>query len=222
LLPLQIFTNRNSGAGLLAMAISAFTTYGMLLGMTYQLQVVMGYSPLQTGLAFMAYVITAVVYSTQIGTRLVRLFRPALLCSAGLLIFAVALLTLLRLSPDASYPTEVLPALLLFGIGVGTLTVPAITTVMKVTDPQHSGVVSAVVNTAQQVGGSIGAALLNPISLSAAAGYLAAHPAGDRPELAASVHGFLTACMWSAGIVIAGAVVVGFAMNLAVERAAES
>jgi EmrB/QacA subfamily drug resistance transporter len=222
LLPLRIFTNRNSGAGLLAMAISAFTTYGMLLGMTYQLQVVLGYSPLQTGLAFMAYVLTAVLISTQVGTRLVRMFRPAGLCSAGLLIFAVALFSLLRLSPHASYPTEVLPALLLFGIGVGTLTVPAITTVMKVTDPQHSGVVSAVVNTAQQVGGSIGAALLNTISLSAAAGYLATHSGGSRPELAASVHGFQIACMWSAGIAIAGAIVVGFAVNLTIERSAKS
>jgi MFS family permease len=218
LLPLQVLTNRNSGASFLAMAISAFTTYGMLLGMTYQLQAVMGYSPLRTGLAFLAYVLTAVVFSTQVATRLVRRLRPGLMVASGLGIFAVALLTLLRLRPDSSYLTGLLPALLLFGIGVGMLTVPAITTAMSVTDPRYSGAVSAVVNTAQQTGGSIGAALLNTISVSAALTYLAAHPGGQEATLAASTHGFVTASMWSAGLAVLVALGVVLAINFDVRQ----
>jgi EmrB/QacA subfamily drug resistance transporter len=216
LLPLEVLANRNSGTAFLAMAVSAFATYGMLLGMTYQLQVVMKYSPVETGLAFLAYVLTAVFCSTQVATRLVKRMKPGTMISLGLLIFAVALLYLLRLSPSSSYVVDVLPALLAFGLGVGLLTVPAMTTAMASIDPKYAGVVSALVGTSQQAGGSVGAALLNTVSISAAAGYLAAHPGAG---LEASVHGFVTASAWTAAIALAGAVVVKFAITVDTRKA---
>lgn len=214
LLPLRVLTNRNSAAGFLAFVVSAFCTYGMLLGMTYQLQIVMGYSPLKAGLAFLAYVVTAVVYSTQVATRLVRKVRPGPMIAAGLLVFAGALLLLMRLTPSSSYPVNVLPSLVLFGVGVGTITVPAITTVVAVTDSRDGGVVSAIISTSQQVGASIGAALLNTISISAAAGYLVAHPGGHAASLRAAVHGFTVSSSVSAVVAVFGAAVSGFAIKV--------
>lgn len=214
LLPLGVLTNRNSGASFLAMGVAAFCTYGMLLGMTYQLQTVMGYSPLRTGLAFMAYVLTAVVYSTQIATRLVLRVRPGLLVASGLGLFGVALLLLTRLTPESSYLTDILPTLVLFGVGVGNMTVPAITTAMTVTDARNSGIVSAVVSTSQQVSGSIGAALLNTISIGAAAGYLASRPDGPDASTNATVHGFVVASVTSAVVAVVGALVVLVAINV--------
>ncbi|MFD7668869.1 MFS transporter [Streptomyces sp. NPDC059788] len=213
LLPLRVLTNRNSAASFLALMISAFCTFGMLLGMTYQLQTVMGYSPLKTGLAFLGYVGTAVVFSTQVARRLVARMRLGVMMAAGLVMFCLGLLSLVRLGPDATYPTEVLPALLLFGIGVGTLTVPAMTVVMSVTEARDSGVVSAIVNTAQQAGGSVGATVQNTISLSAAAGYLAARHGDPAAEVSASVHGFVVASVASAGLALVGALIAVFAIN---------
>jgi EmrB/QacA subfamily drug resistance transporter len=206
LLPLRVLTNRDSGAAFLAFVISAFCTYGMLLGMTYQLQTVMQYSPLRAGLAFLAYVGTAVVWSTQVASRLVRRFRPGLLIAVGLLVFAVALLLLTRLSPTSTYPA-VLPALLLFGIGVGTITVPAITVVVAVNDPRDHSVCSAIVNSSQQAGASIGAALLNTISVAAAAAYVARHGTSTGTRLHAAVHGLAVSSRWGALVAVVGAVI---------------
>ena len=214
LLPLRVLGRRDSAAGFLAFVISAFCTYGMLLGMTYELQVVMHYSPLRAGLGFLGYVGVAVVWSTQVATRLVRVLRPGLMIAAGLLVFAVALLLLTRLSPQSSYTANVLPALVLFGVGVGTITVPAITTVVSVNDTRDAGVVSAVVSTAQQTGASIGAALLNTISISAAAHYAASHPGGPAAATRAAVHGLTVSSGWSALVAVAGALLTGFAIRL--------
>jgi len=213
LLPPRVLTDRNSAASFLALMVAAFCTYGMLLGMTYQLQVVMGYSPVETGLAFLAYVVTAVVYSTQVARRLTLAVRPGLLAMTGLLLFAAGLLTLTRLTPDSSYPGGVLPALLLFGVGVGTITVPVMSTVMSVTRPEDGSVVSAVVNASQQLGGSVGAALLNTISVSAAADHLARHPGGPAARMNADVHGFVVASAWSAAAALVCAAVVVVAIN---------
>ncbi|WP_062216208.1 MFS transporter [Streptomyces sp. NBRC 109706] len=214
LLPLRVLANRDSAAAFLAMGVAAFCTYGMLLGMTYQFQTVMGYSPLRTGLAFLGYVGTAVVFSTQVARWLVARAPLGPMIASGLGVFAVALLLLTRLTPESDYLTDILPALMLFGIGVGTLTVPAMTTVMTVTESRDSGVASAIINTVQQAGGSVGAALLNTISISAAATYLASRDGDPGSELSASVHGFVVASRWSVGIALATALVVLVAVRV--------
>jgi predicted MFS family arabinose efflux permease len=162
----------------------------------------------------MAYVGVAVVYSTQVARRLVRVLRPGPMVAAGLLVFACALLLLRRLTPDSDYLTDIMPALVLFGVGVGTITVPAITTVVTVTDQRDAGAVSSLVSTSQQVGASIGAALLNTVSISAASAYAAAHPSGPDAHLRAAVHGFTVSSSWSALIAVAGAVMAAYAIRV--------
>lgn len=218
LLPLRVLRRPDSGIGFLVFLISAFCTYGMLLSMTYQLQQVMHYSPLKTGFAFLAYVGTAVFFSTQVANRLVRRVRPGPLIAAGLLVFTVALLLLTRLTPSSAYGADVLPPLLLFGAGVGTITVPAITTVVTVNQKGGASVVSALVSTVQQMGASIGVALLNTVSVSAAASYLAAHGSGPAQLLQASVHGLTLSSRLSAGIALAGALLALLAIRVNLKK----
>ncbi|GAA1410091.1 MFS transporter [Catellatospora coxensis] len=205
LLPLRVLTNRNSGGAFLAMAVSAFCMLGMFLGMTYQLQSVMGYKPIQAGLAFLAYIVTAAIYSTQVAPKLLLRVRPGMMISAGLVVSAVGLLLLTRLTPESTYLVDILPALLLFGIGVGNIAVPIFSTAMSAADTRDAGIVSAVVSTSQQIGGSIGTALLNTVSTVAAAGYLLSNPTGADPEAAAMVHGLAVACAVAGGVALLGA-----------------
>ncbi|MDH6131101.1 EmrB/QacA subfamily drug resistance transporter [Kitasatospora sp. MAA4] len=209
LLPLRVLANRNSGGAFLAMAVSAFCMLGMFLGMTYQLQSVMGYSPLKAGLAFLAYIVTAAGYSTKVASKLLLRVRPGVMIAAGLGISALGLLYLTQLTPSSSYLTGVFPALFLFGLGVGNVAVPVFQTAMSATEARDAGIVSAVVSTSQQLGGSIGTALLNTISTSAAATYLAAHVGRTGATQAAGVHGLAVACACGAVVALAGAVAAG-------------
>ncbi len=213
LLPLRLVGNRVSAVCFLALMISAFCTFGLMLGMTFQLQTVLGYSPFEAGMAFLAFVGTAVLSSTQVGRRLMPRMRPGLMMALGLTLFAVALLLATRLTVHSSYWPDVFPPMVVMGFGVGILTVPLVGTVMSAADPRDASVAGALVNTMQQIGGSVGAALLNTVSISAAAGYLASHPDGPSTRIAASVRGFIAASRWSLGIALAGAVIAGIVVN---------
>ncbi|MFC0041217.1 MFS transporter [Actinomadura rayongensis] len=215
LLPLRVVLHRSSSASFLAMMISAFCTFGMMLGMTYQLQTVLNYSPMKAGFAFIGFVGTAVVSSTQIGRRLVTRLRPGVMMALGLVLYAVALLLVTRLTVGSSYWVDIFPPMALMGIGVGILTVPIVATVMAEADARDSGVVAAIVNTMQQAGGSVGAALLNTISVSAAAAFVRD---GRGDAVAASIHGFILSSRWSAAIAIAGALIAVVAVNTKLPR----
>ena len=206
LLPLRVLADRNSGGAFLAMAISAFCLLGMFLGLTYQLQSVMGYRPIQAGLAFLAYIVTAAIYSTRVAPRLLLRVRPGTMITSGLVVSAVGLLLLTRLTPQSTYLADIFPALLLFGMGVGNIAVPVFSTAMSAAGNRDAGIVSALVSTSQQIGGSIGAALLNTVSTVAAAGYLLGDPAGADPEAAAMAHGLAVACAVAGGVALLGAV----------------
>ncbi|WP_117210374.1 MFS transporter [Allorhizocola rhizosphaerae] len=206
MLPLRVLTNRNSGGAFLAMAISAFCMLGMFLGMTYQLQSVMGYKAIQAGLAFLAYIVTAAIYSTRVAPKLLLRVRPGVMISSGLVISAIGLFLLTRLTPESTYLVDIFPALFLFGIGVGNIAVPIFSTAMSAADSRDAGIVSAVVSTSQQIGGSIGTALLNTVSTVTAAGYLLSHPGGTGAASAAMVHGLTVACAVAGGVALVGAI----------------
>ena len=110
------------------------------------------------------------------------------------------MLLLTRLTPDSSYSSGVLPALLVIGVGMGCIFAPAFSTATLGVEGREAGVASAMVNTSQQVGGSVGTSLLSTIFASAVAGYTVNHL--HTPDLAnaAAVHGDTTAFWWAAGI----------------------
>ncbi|MFI9202362.1 MFS transporter [Streptomyces sp. NPDC053048] len=220
LLPPRVLADRNRAGAFLTIVISTFAMLGMFLFMTFQFQDVMGYSSLKAGLAFLPYVVVAAAISTRVTGRLMPHVRPRVLLVTGLLVQTCGLLFLNRLTPDSGYATSILPALLLFGIGVGLLVAPIMSTATTVQDPRDTGIASAFVNTSQQIGGSIGTALLNSVAAGASAAYLASH-SGAAPDRA-TVHGMAVACGWAAGVLAVGAVVVGVLVTADPRNAAKA
>jgi MFS family permease len=114
------------------------------------------------------------------------------------------MLLLTRLTPSSSYAGDILPSLMILGVGMGSIFAPAFGTATLNVGPQEAGVASAMVNTSQQVGGSIGTSLLSTLFASSAASYLSSHRHGSGAAAAAMVHGYTTAFWWSAGIFALG------------------
>ena len=183
-----------------AVVASQFAMLGMFLFMTYEMQSVMRFPALETGLAFLPYVVVSYLVSTRLTTRLLPHVAPRLLIAGGLALMASAQLLLTRLTPESSYAGLLLPALLVFGAGSGLLMAPVMSSGTRVDNPADAGAASALIRTTQQVGGALGAAALNTVAV----GYAAAHP----HDGAALVHGYTVAGALSAAVVLAGIVCV--------------
>ena len=205
LLPMRVVADRGRGGAYLAVAIVGAGMFGVFLFLTYYLQQTLGFSPLKSGLAFLPMM--AVIMPTgAIGqTRLVPRFGARRLVTLGMLVGAVAMLVLTGVTVDSAYATHVLPGLMLMGLGLGLVMAPAMSAATLGVDRRDAGVASAMVNTGQQIGGSIGTALLSTLASGAAGTYAASHRAASDLAAQAAVHGYTTAFAWSAGIFVLGA-----------------
>ncbi|NKQ24481.1 MFS transporter [Streptomyces galbus] len=213
LLPLHIVRDRDRAGCFLTMGLATIGMFGLFLFMTYYLQVILAYSPVRTGLAFLPLTVAIIIGSTQISARLLPHVAPRALMGPGMVLAAGGMLILTRMTVHSSYTTEILPALLLMGLGMGLTFMPVFSTATAGVAPRDSGVTSATVNTSQQVGGSIGTALLNTIATTSATSYVAAHlrdPARRAQVVAeGTVHGYTVALWWAAGVMLlAGLVAV--------------
>ena len=213
LLPMRILANRNRAGSFLTIILAVLGMYGTFLFLTYLLQTVDHYSPLKTGVAFLPLMAMNGLAATQLASRLMPHMRTRLLVVPGLLLAAAGVALLTRLTPDASYVTHVLPTELLFGLGLGIALVPCISTATTNAEPSDVGITSATTNTSQQIGASIGTALLNTIAATATAAYLATHGHTAAVVAKATVHGFATASWWAAGSMVLGALVGGILIN---------
>ena len=200
LLPLRIVTDRNRGGAYLAVGLALAGMFGAYLFLTYDFQVVMHYTPLQAGLAFLPITVASQAGSWLIARRLMPLTPPRALMAPGALVAAAGLVLLTQLHAGSNFVSVVLPAELLLGLGLSTAMVPAFSVATHGVDPREAGVASATVNAAQQVGASLGVAVLNTIAATATAAYL-----GPRTE--AVLHGFAQATGWGAAIMVLSAVV---------------
>ncbi|MGW3148754.1 MFS transporter [Streptomyces sp. NPDC001177] len=213
LLPLHIIEDRNRSGCFLTMALAVIGVFGLFLFMTYYLQVIHGYSPVRTGLAFLPLTAAIVVGSTQISARLLPSVAPRMLMVPGMVFAAGGMVILTGLAVGSSYATEILPALLLIGLGMGLTFMPIFATATAGVAPQDAGVTSATVNTSQQVGGSIGTALLNTIATTSSTAYVAAHlhdPAQRATVVPEGVvHGYTVAIWWAAGVMLLAGLVAG-------------
>ncbi|MEV5434995.1 MFS transporter [Streptomyces sp. NPDC052682] len=213
LLPLHIVRDRNRAGCFLTMMLAVIAMFGLFLFMTYYLQAVLAYSPVRTGLAFLPLTASIVVGSTQISARLLPHVPPRLLLAPGMLLAASGMVVLTRMTVDSSYATEILPALILIGLGMGLTFMPVFSTATAGVAPRDAGVTSATVNTSQQVGGSIGTALLNTIATTSTSAYVTAHLHGParRAEVVREgvVHGYTVALWWAAGIMLLAGLVAG-------------
>ncbi|HEX3563343.1 MAG TPA: MFS transporter [Solirubrobacterales bacterium] len=213
LLPLRIVADRNRGGSLLAMLTAAIGMFGVFLFLTYYLQQTLGYSPVKTGFAFLPMVGAIIATSTTSSTVLLPRLGPRLLIPTGMLLSAVGMVLLAQLGAHSTYAVHILPGLLVIGVGLGLVFAPAFNTATLGVDRGDAGVASAAVNTAQQVGGSLGTALLNTVATTATTAFLVGKAASPGVVTSATVHGYVTAFWWAAAIFAAGAMVCGLLLR---------
>jgi EmrB/QacA subfamily drug resistance transporter len=205
LLPLRVVVDRARAGGFLAIGVVGAGMFGVFLFLTYYMQQTLGMSPLISGLAFLP-MMAMIMPAGAIGqTRLLPRVGPRPLVAVGMLLSAAAMLMLTGVNPDSSYGTDVLPGLLVIGLGLGLIFAPAMDTATRGVDGSDAGVASALVNAGQQVGGSIGTALLSTLAASASGAYASTHQAAAGVAEQAAVHGYTTAFTWAAGVSAIGA-----------------
>jgi EmrB/QacA subfamily drug resistance transporter len=204
MLPLHIVLDRNRGGSYLAFFLATLAMFAMFLFLTYYLQGVLGYSALKAGVAFLWFPMGVIVSSTIASKALPR-FGPRALATVGFSLATLGMLWLTQLQADSSYFTHVVPSMLLMSLGMGQVFVPLSSTALLGVPNHDAGAASALVNTMQQVGGSLGIAFLNTIATSATVDYAATH---GGPSAAATVHGFTAAFAVGAGLLATALVVV--------------
>jgi EmrB/QacA subfamily drug resistance transporter len=207
LLPLRVVTDRNRGGSFLAIATASAGLFGVFLFLTFYLQTILDFTAFETGLAFLPMNISIIVTATLVNTKILARTGPRPLIPTGMAIAGLGMLLLTGIGVDTAYLSHVLPSLVLVGIGFGLVVAPSFATATLGVPRQDTGVASAMVSTSQQIGGSIGTALLSTLAVSAATDFLAGH--GPQLAAQAAVEGYTTAFLWAAVIFGIGAVVTG-------------
>jgi EmrB/QacA subfamily drug resistance transporter len=219
LIPPRLVLDRNRGAAYLGILLAGAGMFGIFLFVTYYLQDTLNYSPVVTGLAFLPMVACIALASNMSNIVLMPRIGPKPIVATGLLLAAIGITLFTRIGLHSGYAGTILPALLVTGLGLGLTFSTAFNTGTYGAAPQYAGVASAMVNTGQQLGGSIGTSLLNTIFASAAtayvAGHLVAYGSGSAASVQASaaVHGYIVAFWCVAGIFLFGAIVCGSLMR---------
>ena len=201
LLPLRIAMDRNRGGSYLIFALVAAGLFAMFLFLVYYFQVVLGYSALKSGFAFLPFS-AGIIFGAGVMSQLLPRVGPKPLVIFGLTVALAGMLWLTRIDLETSYASHVLPAQLLMSFGMAGVFVPMSSTALLGVSSQDAGVASALLNTMNQIGGSLGTALLNTLYASAVTGYIAGHVAAaqskDVLQVEALLHGYRVAYSWGA------------------------
>jgi EmrB/QacA subfamily drug resistance transporter len=202
LLPMRVLLDSNRGGSYLVALLLGVSMFGVFLFLTFYLQETLGYSALMTGVAFLPFTF-GIIAGAALSSQLMPRFGPRIAMVAGLLFATSGMLLLTRIGVDTGFWSHVFPAELVISFGMGLVFGPLSSTALVGVANHDAGVASALVNTAQQVGGSLGTALLNTIFTSAVASYIVAHQATAAPEQLqayAVVHSYTVAFWVSAGL----------------------
>jgi EmrB/QacA subfamily drug resistance transporter len=214
LLPLPVVMDRNRGGSYLTTLLVGLGMFGTFLFLTYYLQGVLHYSPLKTGFAYLPFSV-GVVAGAAVSSQLILRYRPRLVMGMGLLMVITGMLWFSQIGVHTGYWDHLLPAELVAAFGMGMVFVPVNNTALVGVAPANAGVASALINSTQQIGGSIGTALLNTIATTVTVSYLRSHvAAGSAATItAATVHGFAVAFAVAAAILGVALVVVATFIN---------
>jgi EmrB/QacA subfamily drug resistance transporter len=209
LLPLRLIINRVRAGSLVALFLTSIGIFGISLFLAYYLQGTLGYSPLKTGVAFLPLVASIALSATIASARLLAVNGPRPLIPTGMLLSMMGMILFTRLAPSAGYFTNVLPGLVVTGLGLGLIFAPAIASATAGIRPSDAGAASALVNTTQQIGGSMGVALLNTIAVTvtarASGGVYATFNEAKQAAILATLHGYAVAFWWAAAFFGVGA-----------------
>ncbi len=211
LLPMRVVLDRNRGGAYLSSLLSGAGFLGATLFLTYYLQGVLGYKPITAGLASLP-VTGGLLVTAGVASGLLPRVGARPLMTLGSLVSAAGMLWLTGIGVHTSYVTHVLPAMIVLGLGLGLIFVPLGNVALLGVGDHDAGAASAMVNASQQVGGSLGTALLNTIATTATANYIAGHAGAGGPtpvvQVEGAVHGFIVAFGWGAALLAASAIVV--------------
>ena len=222
LMPLRVVTERNRAGSYLGSLVVGAGLFSMFLFLGLYLQVILGYSPLKSGFAFLPFTGGIIIFA-GIASQLLPKFGPKPLMVPGLLAAAGGLLFLTRITPETSYTTHVLPALFIISSGMALVFIPLTSTSLHAVSSHDTGVASAMLNTSQQIGGSLGTALLNTVAATAATTFATANTQlGEMVQPFALTHGFTVAFKFSAGLLVVGAIVLFFFINIGKDSLVET
>ena len=202
LMPLSVFRSRNVAGANLVQVLMVAGLFGMFFMGAIYLQRVLGYSAIQVGVAFLPLSIGIGAMSLKWAPTLVYRYGPRTVLIPALLMIAAALVLLSRVTTDGNYVTDILPSMLMIGIGAG-LAFPALMTLaMSGATAEDAGLASGLVNTSQQMGGALGLALLVTLSTTRTDSRLA----DGASQASALTDGFQLAFAIAAGLVLVGVV----------------
>ena len=222
LMPLRVVTGRNRGGSYLGSLVVGAGLFSMFLFLGLYLQVILGYTPLRSGFAFLPFTAGIIVFA-GIASQLLPKVGPKALMVPGLIFAGIGLLALTQITPETSYTTHVLPSLLIMSSGMALVFIPLTSTSLHGVSSHDTGVASAMLNTSQQIGGSLGTALLNTVAATATTTYAAANgQLGEKLMPFAMTHGFTVAFQVSAALLFVGAIVLFFFINVGKDSLVET
>jgi EmrB/QacA subfamily drug resistance transporter len=205
LMPLGLFRLRNVAISNVVGVLWAAGMFAWFFLSALYLQLVLGYSPLRIGLAFLPANLIMAAFSLGLSAKLVMRFgvRPPI--GAGLGLAAIGLVLLARAPVDGSFATDVLPSMILLGFGAGMALNPVLLAAMSDVAPEESGLASGVVNTAFMMGGALGLAILASLAASRTDS-LSASGHGRLEALTGGYHvAFLVGALFAVGAAVVGA-----------------
>ena len=221
LLPMRVLLDRNRGASYLVSLITGIGLFAMFLFLGLYLQVILHYSPVKAGFAFLPFSI-GIILGAGLAANLLPRVGPKPLIVPGLIAGSVGLLLLTRLTPDSEYLTHVLIPMLIISVGMAFVFIPVSSTALHAIGHHDAGVASAMINTSQQVGGSLGTALLNTVAVTTSAAYLTANSAlGQAATPEALTQGYTQAFAVGAAFLFAAAIVAFFMLKVGKEAVLE-
>ncbi|MGW4328862.1 MFS transporter [Nocardia sp. NPDC004573] len=221
LLPMRIVLDRMRGTSYLTVFVMGIGMFAIFLFLTYYMQLTLRYSPIMTGVAFLPMVAAMVASSTTAPSLLLPKLGPKIVVSGGFLIAAAGMAWLTRIGLDTGYATHILPALILLGLGLGGAMSTAFQGATSGVQHEDAGVASAMINTSQQVGGSIGTALLSTIAASAATDYLSTRTPDPLTIAQSAIESYTTSFWWATAIFVAGGILTAVLMPSAAPVPAE-
>ena len=210
LLPLRVVLDRTRGGSFLAVFVLGMGMFSIFLFLTYYFAASLGYSPIKTGLAFLPMVAAVVASSTTMSLLVLPKVGPKIVVTGGFLVAAAGMGLLTRLELDSAYPTHIMPGMILLGLGIGAVMSTAFQGATSGLHHDDAGVASALINTGQQIGGSISTALLTTVASSATTDYLTSHKASALAAAQAGVEGYTATLAWGSGFFVIGAVLAAF------------
>jgi MFS family permease len=202
LMPFSIFRIRTVTAANISGLILGTVTFSMFLMLTLYMQQVLTYSPMKTGVAYLAVAGTAIIWST-VAAQLVNRVGVKPVIVAGMAFLSAGLVYFTQVSVGGSYLGDLLPGFLLIAVGLGFSFVPISIAALAGVRPSEAGLASGLFNTSQQIGGALGIAALSTVATTKTEDGVAA----GTPVPQALTDGFESAFIWGAIVAALGIVV---------------